>query len=228
MTTKLNIEHLNFSYEDFSLKDINLKLEEGKFYAILGQNGCGKTTLLNCIDKLEIPDRAKFMAYVPQQNIQNELNVYDTIMLGRRPYISFSPTIKDHEIVVKTIEQFNLSNITLKTTNELSRGMFQKVCIARSFAQETPVLLLDEPTNNLDVSNQHEILKIVKESSKTILCVLHDINLAIKYADKLIFMKDGTIVTQGDKSIVTKKLLKDIYGVESHIFEENDETFIVV
>lgn len=228
MKEMLNIQNLNFSYEDFSLKNINLKLYENKIYAVLGRNGCGKSTLLNCIDNIEMADRAKYIAYVPQHNTSNELSVYDTVMLGRKPYMTFSPSMRDHEIVSKTMKQFNLSRITLKSTNELSGGEFQKVCIARSFAQNTPVLLMDEPTNNLDVLNQHEIFNIIKISNKTVLCVIHDINLAIKYADEFIFMKDGEIVKQGDKKIITKKLLKEIYGLESHIFEEDGEKFIIV
>lgn len=253
----LKIQDLNFSYtndDNFALRDINIDFEKSKTYAILGPNGSGKSTLLFCInnfinnyegqisinhngqltniDSLNYKTRAKIISHVTQHNHQNSLSVYDTVMLGRRPYINISPNITDHEIVSKAIDSFNLNHLSLKATNELSGGEAQSVHIARAFAQTTPIILLDEPSNNLDVKKQHEVFKIIDSEKKkkglTVIYVLHDINHAIKYADELIFMKDGSIAYQGNKDIVDEKLLHKIYDVDSHIFIEDKEKFIVI
>ena len=246
----LEIKNLNFSYSktnDFCLQDINLQFEKGKIYSILGQNGSGKSTLLHTISSiinkysgeiiyknagqevniktLKNNERAKVISLTSQTSIGNSLNVYDTVMLGRKPYINISPMMIDHEMTSRSIDIFNLNRLTLKPTNELSGGELQSVAIARSFAQNTPIMLLDEPTNNLDVKRQHDMFGILKEQVKaknlTVICVLHDINHALKYSDKIIFMKNGKIVSSGDKKIVTEKLLTKIYDVKAKIVDKN-------
>lgn len=245
----LQIKNLNFAYSknhDFALKDVNLDFKQGKVYSILGQNGCGKSTLLHTISsilkkytgkiiyenagkKTEIKNlknnqRAKIISLVPQQSIGNSLNVYDTVMLGRKPYINISPMMVDHEMTSRAIDTFKLNRLTLKSTNELSGGELQNVSIARAFAQNCPIMLLDEPTNNLDVKKQHNVFEILKkqaaEKKLTVICVLHDINHAIKYADELIFMKNGQVIANGNSNIVNEKLLKEIYDVNAKIFKE--------
>lgn len=253
----VELSKLNFSYDKatkFCLKDITLNFEHSKIYAILGQNGSGKTTLLSCIDginknysgnifiydnnkKLEIKKlkdnkRAKLISYISQNNTQNNLSVYDNIMLGRKPHLKISPMLVDHEITSQAINIFKLNHISHKSSYTLSGGEFQKVCIARAFAQHTPVVLMDEPTNNLDVYNQHEIFGIfknkVQKENLCVICIIHDINIAMKYADTLIFMKNGKVIKTGDKNIVDNILLKEIYGVNSHIFEEGKQKYIVI
>lgn len=244
----LAVKNLGFSYKNSeapALSGVNLNFETGKIYAILGQNGSGKSTLLKCISnflkdykgcielndesqKIDISnqksnERAKYISLVPQQTIGNELNVYDTIMLGRKPYINISPLMVDHEITSKMLELFKLGKFSLKSTNELSGGELQTVSIARAFAQNTPILLMDEPTNNLDIKKQHELFDILNTQVKTrdlcVICVLHDVNQAMKYANKFIFMKDGKVYANGNKNIINAKLLKEIYGVQAKILQ---------
>lgn len=243
----LSIKELSFSYKNSeapALSGINLNFEAGKIYAILGQNGSGKSTLLKCISnylkdysgiielnngqrndvsKQNSKERAKEISLVPQQTIGNDLNVYDTIMLGRKPYINISPLIVDHEITSKMLELFKLGKFSLKSTNELSGGELQTVSIARAFAQNTPIMLMDEPTNNLDIKKQHELFDILKAQVKKrnlcVICVLHDVNQAMKYADELVFMKDGKVFANGNKKIINAKLLKEIYGVQAKILQ---------
>lgn len=253
----LEIKDLCFAYgknQSMILDNLSFNFEKKKIYCILGENGSGKSTLLNCINNININysgsikinvednfldvsnikdnERSKLISYVAQHNHQSSLSVYDYIMLGRKPYINFSPLMIDHEIVSNTISKFKINNISTKNCNEISGGEFKKVCIARAFAQKSPLLIMDEPTNNLDVYNQHEIFTKIQETVKTknlsVICVVHDVNLAIKYADELLFMKNGKIAKNGKKDIVTKDLLHEIYGVNSHIFEENEEKFIVI
>lgn len=253
----LKIESLSFVYDKAkhkALNNINYSFEAGKIYMILGQNGSGKSTLLSCIDGInknycgniaitvdKIPtnikqmtetNRAKAISYVSQHNINSTLSVYDYIMLGRKPYINFSPLLVDHETVSKVIDKFSLNKLSLKSTNQLSGGEFQKVCIARAFAQKSNIILLDEPTNNLDIQNQQDMLRILKDEvtqkNTTAICVMHDINIANQFADELIFMKNGQIIASGTNKIINKALLKEVYGVDAHIFEESNKKYIVI
>jgi iron complex transport system ATP-binding protein len=133
--------------------------------------------------------------------------------------------------VDEILESLNLKSKLLTPTNELSGGELQKVMIARALLQESEVLLLDEPTNNLDVKNQMDILKLIRKFSKekNILSVLvmHDINLALRFCDKFIFMKNGKIEAEGDKSIVTPSLLKKIYNVNTEICKYKDYEIVL-
>lgn len=249
----LKIQNLNFSYsknEEFALKDINLEFEKGKIYAILGQNGSGKSTLLSCISSINTNysgkisvdgktlsnikqnERAKLISLVPQNSIANSLTVYDTVMLGRKPYINISAMMVDHEMTSRAIDTFNLCELSLKSTNELSGGEFQTTNIARAFAQNAPIMLLDEPTNNLDIKKQYNLFNIIKDEikskNKTVICVLHDINHAMKYANELIFMKNGEVIKNGTRNIVSESLLNMVYDVKAEIINNKKSKYIII
>lgn len=251
----LTIKNLNFSYNKSEpiLRNVNLRFKPGKIYAILGQNGSGKSTLLHTISSIltnyegeitvhkdnkninlsEIKhnDRAKLISLVAQLNYGNSLNVYDSVLLGRKPYINISPMMVDYEMTSRAIDLFNLNSLSLKATNELSGGELQSVGIARAFAQDTPIMLLDEPTNNLDVKKQHELFGILKnlveEKKLCVICVLHDLNHALNYADNLIFMKHGKIVKVGTQEIVTNTLLKEVYDINPHIIDTQNCKYVI-
>lgn len=252
---KIKVNNLEFSYKkdsEFFLNKLNFQFEKGKFYAILGQNGCGKSTLLNCINgtinsysgnifisnnscltdvkNFQNKQLAQLISYVPQISNANSLSVFDTVMLGRNPYINFSPNKIDYEIVSKTIDELKINHLSLKQTNELSGGELQFTNIGRAFAQRTEILLLDEPTNNLDIKKQHLMFDIIKEKIAAkkicVVAVLHDVNLAMKYADQLLFMKNGSIIASGNKNIVNKNLIEQVYEVQAKIFNNEDEKFI--
>jgi len=246
---KLIIDNLEFKYKSSSiLNNISLELKKGEIVAILGENGAGKSTLLKTIakvikplkgtiyldnidiQKLNLKTFGKKIGYVNQKTNGGYLSVFDTLLLGRKIYFNNSPTKEDLKKVESILKRLNLEKKALVATNELSGGELQKVVIARAILQESEVLLLDEPTNNLDIKNQIEILKLIKEISKnklTIL-VLHDINLALKFCNKFIFMKNGKIVLEGDKNIVTPSLIKEIYDIETEIIEYKHEKIVVV
>ncbi len=233
---KLKIQNISFSYksEDI-LKNISFEIKKGDLVAVLGKNGAGKSTLLKTIAKFLIPksgsvycgdtdlfklpkkEFVKKLSYVSQKPIPNELNVFEMLLLGRRSYFKFKPSKKDIEEVEKVIKKLNLEKIKLKPTLTLSGGELQKVAIARAIIQKSDIILLDEPTNNLDIKNQIEVLKMLKSLGKTSILVLHDINLALRFCDKFIFMKEGKIAYEGDKSIITSKVIKDIYEIEVDI-----------
>jgi len=239
---KLKIKGISFSYKSEEiLKNISFEIKKGEIVAVLGKNGAGKSTLLktmakmlkakkgsvfcDSLDLFKLPRKefVKKLSYVSQKQTSNDLNVFEMLMLGRRSYFNFRPTKEDFEEVQKVIDKLSLNHIKLKPTNELSGGELQKVAIARAIIQKSDIILLDEPTNNLDIKNQIEILKLLKSLKKTAVLVLHDVNLAIRFCDKLIFMRDGKILYEGDKSIITPELIKDVYDIEVDIckYEEN-------
>lgn len=157
-----------------------------------------------------------------------ELTVDDFIMIGRKPYQSFRVTQKDHEIVNQTKEILEIpSSFSERMIHQLSEGEKQKVMIARALAQEPKFLLLDEPTSNLDVKNQFQVLQKIKEISEEhdigVLMVIHDINLAMRFCDSFLFLKDKQIYAKGDRTIITEKILKDVYDMDSELvlIEEN-------
>lgn len=253
----ISVKYLNFKYSKssgFVLRDINVKFEPGKIYALLGQNGSGKTTLIKCltqeirdycgnitisnlnnsfdISTISQKERAKIISVVSQQNNAAALNVFDTVMLGRNPYINISPAASDYQIVSKAIDTFSLNHLSTHSCKELSGGELQNVAIAQAFAQNTPIMCLDEPSNNLDVKRQHYLFKtlekLVKEKELTIICVLHDINQAITYADELILMKNGTITDIATPNAITEELITDVYDTHATIIELENRKFVII
>ena len=247
---KLIVDNLRFCYKSSRvLDDISFELKRGEVVAILGVNGAGKSTLLKTIARVVTPKKGaiyigeedlknisfeelgKKVGYVNQKSEGGYLSVFDTLLLGRKVYFKHSPKKEDLKKVDEILESLNLKSKSLTPTNELSGGELQKVMIARALLQESEVLLLDEPTNNLDVKNQMDILKLIRKFSKekNILSVLvmHDINLALRFCDKFIFMKNGKIEAEGDKSIVTPSLLKKIYNVNTEICKYKDYEIVL-
>lgn len=247
----LKIENLSAGYgEKDILKNLNLEFNRGFVYAILGPNGSGKSTLLRTIDRILKPKNgtvyidgedikrllareiAKKIAYLPQSSNSTPYStVFDSILLGRKPHISFEPTPRDLEVVEKIIENFGLKEFAFRRINELSGGEVQKVLIARAFAQEPQVLLLDEPVNHLDLKNQIEILQILKSLTQNLklvtIIVLHDLNLALQFADYFVFMKNGEVYSKGDSTIIEPLLIKKVYDISVKIIEFDARKFII-
>lgn len=247
---KLKINSLNFSYKSSKiLQNITFEAKKGEIVSILGKNGAGKSTLLKNIakilkplkgtvylnktnlNKLKLKEFAKTIGYVSQKNDITELKVYDYLMLGRKPYFKFFPKKEDIDKVNEIIEKLNLNKLKNKQINKLSGGEFQKIAIARAIVQESKILLLDEPTNNLDLKNQIEILnfikKIAQEKDLIIIMVIHDINLSLKYSDKLLFMKNGLIKYECKTNEMNKNILRDIYDIDVDICFYNDYPVII-
>lgn len=232
----LEVNGVEFQYRSKEvLKDIKFHLKKNEVLAILGPNGVGKTTLLKCMNailkpkngtilvdkedvlKLEQIDIARRMGYVPQRCEPARLTAFDAILLGRMPHIKWNISPEDIMLVEATIRKLHLEDMALRYIDELSGGELQKVGIARAIAQNPKLLLLDEPTSSLDLRNQLEILNIVrevvKEENVSAVMTMHDLNLAFRYADKFLFLKDGTIFAAGSMGEITPQTIEEVYGV---------------
>ncbi len=230
------------------LKGVSFSAQKGEFVAILGNNGTGKSTLMLCLNKIREPKAgtvtvneqnvltlprkacAKLMSYVAQKAELSDATVYDTVMLGRLPYMNWQTTPHDHALCEAVIEKLNLESLKMRAVSTLSGGEQQKVMLARALVQEPEVLLLDEPTSSLDIKNAHEMLSEVrtlcKEAALTVLMVIHDLNLALRYCDKFLFLKDGEVYRFGDKSVITEDVLEAVYGIPTRLITVDGETMI--
>lgn len=240
----LEVKNINFSYKENGgkvLDDISFSLEKGCFAAILGNNGVGKSTLLKCIDKIVHPEAgsikadgkdilamkgselARYIAYVAQDARKTDSSVFDAVLLGRKPYIKWDATKEDYQKVNDILKKLELKDYALRRVSTLSGGEAQKVTIARALVQEPKILLLDEPTSSLDPRNQHDIMKLVRDIAKEqgilVICVLHDLNLAIRYCDRYIFIKDGKVYASGGREVMTPEIIEEVYDMHTHITE---------
>ena len=240
----VNVKNISFAYSRGASKildNIGFDIDQGQCIAILGNNGAGKSTLLKCIDricptkcstvlvdgenvfKMSGSDMAKSLAYVRQNSESVEMTVFDTVLLGRKPYIKFDATSEDKLIVSEVIHELGLDDYILRNVSELSGGEAQKVMLAMALAQQPRLLLLDEPTSNLDPYNQHEVLRIVKKVAKEqkicVAMVIHDLNLAIRYCEKFLFLKDSQVYAYGGREVVTSENIEHVYQIHTHVIE---------
>lgn len=231
----------SFKREQPLLRDVSLAIQPGTFTAILGQNGCGKSTLLSLMTAARTPDagevlldgvpvakvdrreRARKIAFVSQHSHANRLTVFDSVLLGRRPFMDSAPTADDRAIVATVLEELGLADYALRYLDELSGGEYQIVVLARAFVQQTDTLLLDEPTNNLDPSNQQEVMRLVRSEVERrnigAAAVMHDMNLALRHCDRFLFIKDGLVDAFGGADIVTPEQIDRIYGMKADVIE---------
>ena len=248
----LNVQNLTFSYGKRSrpvLNGVNLNLKEGEIGILLGKNGSGKTTLFKNIlgilnpnggsitfdgeDLLKMPrqERARRIAYVPQDIHFGALTVFDSILLGRISYFGLKASKSDYEAVEKIIEDMHLSDFAFRNVEELSGGERQKIAIARAMAQEPKLMVFDEPTGNLDIANEQLIIeeakKLAREKNIAILSSLHDLNQALYFGDRFFFLKDGKVIRSGGKDCVNEDVISDTFGIHVRIVEIENERFIL-
>jgi iron complex transport system ATP-binding protein len=162
----------------------------------------------------------------------SRLTVYDTVLLGRKPYMRFAPVQNDYDVVDAAIARMQLEKLKLRYIDELSGGELQKVVLARALAQQPKVLLLDEPTASLDLRNQHEVMKIVAQIARddgiSAVIVIHDLNLALKYCDRFLMLREGEAYCYGDRDVVNPESIRAVYGVETVVTENNGERCVMV
>lgn len=234
----LEVRNLRFRYSGHApevLRGIDFTLEKGEIGILLGKNGAGKTTMfktmlgiikpssgsvvLNSVllNSISSAERAKRIAYVPQNVSFGDLSVFDTVLTGRISYFGLRAGREDYEAVKKTLEEMGISALADRSADRLSGGEKQKVAIARAVVGDPQLIIFDEPTGNLDLANERllmeEARKLAKERGISILCSLHDLNEAAELGDRFLFMKDGVIQYAGGKELFTEEVIEDIYGV---------------
>ena len=232
----LNVEELKFLYRNREvLENVAFEVQHGEIVAILGPNGVGKTTLLKCLNRILKPrtgrvyldgaevgdldtlEIARLAGYVPQRVETGRLTAFDAVLLGRLPYVGWDVTARDMSVVDAVFTRLSMEHLRLSYIDEMSGGELQKIAIGRALVQEPRILLLDEPTSSLDLKNQVEILStilgIVREHGIAAVMTMHDLNQALRYADRFIFLKNGTIHFQGDYNSVTPEVIEDVYGL---------------
>ncbi|NLJ88950.1 MAG: heme ABC transporter ATP-binding protein [Epulopiscium sp.] len=242
----IKIKNLHWKYgEKKILEDINLEIERGKFYSIIGPNGSGKTTLLRNIARILEPQKntilidnkdimdfqnkelAKKIASVPQNTeISFDFSCHDIVMMGRTPYLKRFETEKaeDKIIVREAMETTNTWELRNKSINELSGGERQRVIISRALAQEPDIILLDEPISHLDIHHQVRIMDNIKALNQkkkfSVIAVFHDLNLAAQYSDTLILLNHGKIISLGKpEEVITKKNIKEVYHMDVYMMK---------
>ena len=248
----LHVENLRFRYGAFSgpvLQGASLSLEPGQIGILLGRNGCGKTTLFKNIlgihkpnegkirlggenlMKLSRRERARRVAYVPQDIHFGALSVFDSVLLGRISFFGMRVSNQDYIVVEKILQDMGLTDYAHRNVAELSGGERQKIAIARAMAQEPKLMVFDEPTGNLDIANEHLIVteakRLAKEKNIAILCSLHDLNQALELGDRFFFMKNGVIQYTGGKEIVTEAVIQDTFDIRVKILDVDGRKIIL-
>ena len=236
----IEVKDLSFSYGQKKILDqVSFQLDSGEFMAVLGVNGVGKSTLITCMNRIHKPqngvvlmngqnvlslsnhEAAKRMAYVSQFSEISRLTVFDTVLLGRKPYMKWSVSADDMELCNQILERLGIGDWKLRYMDELSGGEKQKVMLARAMAQEPELLLLDEPTSCLDPKNRHDVLELVKayidEKRVSGLMVIHDVNLALRYCNRFLFMKHGGVLGCGGPEIVTSRMIQQVYEMPASV-----------
>ena len=239
----ITLDHIQVSFGDRCILDsISADIAPGRITAVMGPNGCGKTTLLRCIGGLMVPQGgevlvddkpvntysaralAQKVAFVRQQaQTDLEFSAFEIVLMGRNPYQKRlqNESQEDWDIVERCMQQTNTWHLRLAKPAEMSGGELQRVMIARALAQQTPVLLMDEPVSNLDIAHQLEIMRLLRDArEKTIVIVIHDLNLALQFCDDLLLFHEGEVLYQGPVAGgLTPENIRTVYGVASHNVE---------
>lgn len=248
----MEVKNISYHYHGGRevLKNVNFTLERGQFLAILGNNGVGKSTLLKCLNKILRADSgelildgesilsmsnhqvAQRVAFVAQTVPNTQMTVHDVVMLGRRPYMKWGFTEKDHQIVHSAMDRLKLAPLRGRFLHQLSGGERQKVMLARALAQQPKLLLLDEPTSSLDIHNQYQVLQIVQElchhDGLTAVVVIHDLNLALRFCDRFLLLRQGEVYANGDRGVLTPKALKDVYQIDGRVVAVENQKMVLV
>ncbi|MFT3875085.1 MAG: ABC transporter ATP-binding protein [Propioniciclava sp.] len=224
------------------LKGIGFEAEGRQTIGVIGPNGSGKSTLLKCIYRVlepsggavwidgrpitDLPPKqtARQLAVVAQHNhVSFDFTVLDIVMLGRAPHKRMldRDTGEDYAIARESLAAVNLAGFEERSFATLSGSEQQRVILARALTQQTPCLVLDEPTNHMDIRYQLQLMTLVRSLGKTIVCAVHDLNIAATYCDYLYVLHEGRVVASGEPhAVLTVELIQDVYGVRPTLIHD--------
>lgn len=246
----LSVQGIQFKYPGRPvLDDASFCVQKGEVLAVLGTNGTGKTTLLKCINRILKPAAgtvfigqeavaglsrnmlARKIGYVEQQRSGSRATVFSAVLLGRKPYIDWDISERDMEIASQALDTLGLSAHAMRYLDELSGGELQKVIIARALAQEPELLLMDEPTSSLDLKNQLEVLRLVRQIARereiAAVVAMHDLNLALRFADRFILLKDRHVFAVGGPEIISPENIESVYAVPVNIASHHGHRIVI-
>ncbi|MDR0778056.1 MAG: ABC transporter ATP-binding protein [Methanomassiliicoccaceae archaeon] len=251
----LELRGLSKTYDNglHAVKDVSYSIGQGLLVGLIGPNGCGKSTMMRCINRLHSitsgevlidgesvtksthSELAKKVANVPAElRTSFGLTVLDTVMMGRYPHMNtlWWETKEDEDLVEDALRKFGVEQFADRQLHTLSSGERQRVLIAKAYVQEPRLMLVDEPTSHLDMRYKLEVMEYLQYMVKkdmSILVAEHDISLMARYCDLCIIMKKGEIVTIGDpKEVITSKLIEEVYEVNASVgFDESGELYVL-
>ncbi|WP_051062381.1 ABC transporter ATP-binding protein [Ilumatobacter nonamiensis] len=245
--SRLIAESVTLGYDDHTVvNSLDLEIPDGEITAIIGPNACGKSTLLKALARLLVPNSgqvvldgekiqrmptkevARRLGLLPQTPIAPEgITVVDLVARGRTPHQKlFQQWSESDECAVRAaLDATSTGELADRTVDELSGGQRQRVWIAMALAQETELLLLDEPTTFLDIAHQIDVLDLIdrlnREQGRTIVVVLHDLNLACRYAHHVVALRDGSIVASGAPAdVIDPDTVRSVFGLESMVIDD--------
>lgn len=249
---KLCINNLEFAYPSIQvLSNVTCRVEPGMLVAVTGTNGAGKSTFIKCLNRILEPsgnitldgldlhamgrkELAKRMAYLSQKFVHAfPTSVFDVVLTGRYPHREWCRKHTDDEDKVsEVLNMLHLTSLAFRDFDELSGGQQQKVLIARALVQEADVLLLDEPVSSLDIRHQLEVMEVasalVRDHRKSVIIAIHDLNLASRYADKVIMLHEGTVYREGaPEKVLTADVIEHVYGVTVDIHKNGGRPTII-
>ncbi len=251
-TKNLSIGYQTKKQQNVIASGINVSVEKGKFVALLGKNGIGKSTLLRTLSKVQNPLDGS--VYINQKNIleytnqdlatslslvlterlpESQLTVFELIALGRQPYTNWIDTLSENDIqkINWAIKQTEIEHLKSNLFYELSDGQLQRVLIARALAQDTEIIILDEPTAHLDIHHTFKVFsllkKLVETTQKTIIISTHEVNLAIQLADEFILLSEEKIYSGTSDELISKNAFDELFPKELISFNKTLKQFVI-
>ncbi|QJB58214.1 ABC transporter ATP-binding protein [Pseudodesulfovibrio sp. zrk46] len=248
------LDNLSFDYGGTEvLRNLNHVFEPGLVHAVVGPNGSGKSTLLSLlaghhspvfgqalvndsnVTALSPKQQATLCAMVPQEFRFNfPFSVFDAVLMGRHPHIPrFSrPSDEDITAAHAAMITMDIAHLSARPLSELSGGEKQRTVFARALAQSTPGLLLDEPTSSMDIRHalaaMTELRRLARKDNRTIIAVLHDLNLAASYCDRVLIFKDGRIHAHGTPgNALTPETIRDVFGVTAQVMRDSSNSLVI-